>query len=127
MPQLDKISFINQLFWFFLCYFCFYFLLLKTFLPTIGFTLKLRFKLLKKLDNNSQQQVKEISNKIITRTLNLISLIKSVIDEAIEEGDMSVLDKVKYRIRNDIRIYKMKMIYVDESKRIQVEKMIIKK
>ena len=44
MPQFDKITFFNQIFWLILIFSSFYFILLKNFLPKIGSVLKARNK-----------------------------------------------------------------------------------
>jgi len=44
MPQFDKITFFNQIFWLFFFFSGFYLLLLKFFLPKLGSVLKARAK-----------------------------------------------------------------------------------
>lgn len=44
MPQFDKLTFLSQLFWFFLFFLSLYFITLKHYLPAIGQSLKLRKK-----------------------------------------------------------------------------------
>jgi F0F1-type ATP synthase membrane subunit b/b' len=46
MPQFDKITFFNQIFWFLLAFFSFYFLVLKSVLPVIASSLKTRKKII---------------------------------------------------------------------------------
>ena len=48
MPQFDKITFFNQIFWLILIFSSFYFILLKNYLPKIGSVLKARSKKLLK-------------------------------------------------------------------------------
>jgi len=48
MPQFDKITFFNQLFWLFVFFSVYYLLLLKVFLPKLSAVLKARSKKLKK-------------------------------------------------------------------------------
>jgi len=48
MPQFDKITFFNQVFWLILFFSSFYFLCLKTILPTLSSVLKVRNKKLQK-------------------------------------------------------------------------------
>ena len=45
MPQFDKVTFFNQIFWFLTILFFLYFISLKTLLPTLGVGLKTRTKL----------------------------------------------------------------------------------
>ena len=50
MPQFDKITFFNQIFWLLLLFGTFYILLLRLFLPGLGSVLKARNKKLFKSD-----------------------------------------------------------------------------
>nr|YP_010455087.1 ATP synthase F0 subunit 8 [Vischeria punctata]AML60739.1 ATP synthase F0 subunit 8 [Vischeria sp. CAUP Q 202]UUA03923.1 ATP synthase F0 subunit 8 [Vischeria punctata] len=45
MPQFDKVTFFNQIFWFLIIFFFLYFISLKTLLPSLGVGLKTRTKL----------------------------------------------------------------------------------
>ena len=45
MPQLDKLTFFNQLFWSFSVYFCLYYILSAHVCPAIGRVLKVRSRL----------------------------------------------------------------------------------
>lgn len=49
MPQFEKITFFNQVFWLLFAFLTFYLVLLKFFLSKIGAVLKLRRKMLKRL------------------------------------------------------------------------------
>lgn len=44
MPQFDKVTFFNQIFWLLLTYVSFYVLILRYYLPKVSFVLKLRTK-----------------------------------------------------------------------------------
>jgi len=48
MPQFDKITFFNQIFWLFFFFSSFYLILLKVFLPKLSSVLKARTKKLQK-------------------------------------------------------------------------------
>ena len=45
MPQFDKITFFNQIFWFLLAFLTFYFIILKSLLPVLAASLKTRKKI----------------------------------------------------------------------------------
>lgn len=45
MPQFDKITFFNQIFWFLLAFLSFYFVILKGLLPVLAASLKTRKKI----------------------------------------------------------------------------------
>jgi len=53
MPQIDKITYFNQLFWLFLSFSFYYFILLKVFLPKVSSVLKARKKKLTKGSSGS--------------------------------------------------------------------------
>jgi len=59
MPQFDKITFFNQIFWLFFFFTGYYFLLLKIFLPKLCSVLKIRNKKLQKGVKNLAVYVKE--------------------------------------------------------------------
>lgn len=46
MPQFDKITFFNQIFWFLLTFLSFYFVILKGLLPVLAASLKTRKKII---------------------------------------------------------------------------------
>jgi len=55
MPQFDKITFFNQIFWLILIFSSFYIVLLKNYLPKIGSVLKARSKKLLKSNRMADQ------------------------------------------------------------------------
>jgi len=74
MPQFDKITFFNQIFWLLLLFFSFYIILLKTFLPKISSSLKARSKKLLKSNslandlNTEEFSVTNSSSTLFTRS-----------------------------------------------------------
>jgi len=62
MPQFDKITFFNQIFWLFILFSGFYFILLKTFLPKLSSILKARAKKLQKGSSGVTSFSKEQDN-----------------------------------------------------------------
>lgn len=52
MPQFDKVTFFNQIFWVTLVFFTFYFVLLKQVLPALFLSLKTRKKAIKSYGDN---------------------------------------------------------------------------
>jgi F-type H+-transporting ATPase subunit b len=77
MPQFDKITFFNQIFWLILIFSGFYFILLKNFLPKIGSVLKARNKKLLKSNTLAEQfkseesSVLADSNRVFVGTASL--------------------------------------------------------
>jgi hypothetical protein len=77
MPQFDKITFFNQIFWLILIFSSFYFILLKKYLPKIGSVLKARNKKLFKSNTLAGQFKSEEgsvlvdSNRIFVGTASL--------------------------------------------------------
>lgn len=62
MPQFDKITFFNQIFWLILLFLVFYMFLLKNYLPIISSTLKVRNKKLLKGAGLLGELLSETSN-----------------------------------------------------------------
>lgn len=87
MPQLDKVTYLSQVFWLFVMFFSFYIIILKWMLPTIVTILKLRKN---KIDSDSQRVGGlEIEEKNIIEDYNL--LLKHSFSEAqsVLKGTMS--------------------------------------
>jgi len=78
MPQFDKITFFNQIFWLFVFFFGFYFIFLKIFLPKLSSILKARTKKLQKGSFGVTFFAKEQDNVIISYN-NSIEQTSSVI------------------------------------------------
>lgn len=98
MPQFDKITFFNQLFWVFLFFFSFYFTFLIIVLPTISTLLKARSKKLQKNSSGlvSFSKEKEIITHLTSLSLENSSLnIKNTIFNSIGTLKMSINDNVK--------------------------------
>lgn len=84
MPQFDKITFFNQIFWLLTLFLTFYLVLLKNFLPKISAVLKVRTKKLLKgnsLSEGSSLEINEVhnaSNQEITKLSSVYrqSLVK---------------------------------------------------
>jgi len=77
MPQFDKITFFNQIFWLILLFCFFYFLLLKKFLPIIATVLKLRAKKLIKggiFKESSYLKTVNIGNKPNKHIIRFLSI-----------------------------------------------------
>jgi len=85
MPQFDKITFFNQIFWLFVFFSGYYLLLLKVFLPKISSVVKARSKKLKQGTRglisykNEQELVSVIFNDSIEKTAILVK--KTINDE----------------------------------------------
>mmetsp|Transcript_7924 Transcript_7924/g.24460 ORF Transcript_7924/g.24460 Transcript_7924/m.24460 type:complete len:124 (+) Transcript_7924:769-1140(+) len=85
MPQFDKITFFNQIFWLIFLFCFFYFILLKKFLPRIATVMKLRAKkLVKSGAFNESSYLETITtenkpNKFLIPLLNIsrYSLLKN--------------------------------------------------
>lgn len=78
MPQLDKVTYLSQVFWLFVMFFSFYIIILKWMLPTIVTILKLRQR---KIDSDSQRAGGlETEEKTIIEDYNL--LLKHSFSEA---------------------------------------------
>ena len=72
MPQFDKITFFNQIFWLILIFLSFYLILLKNFLPKISSVLKARSKKLLK-SNSLATQLKEEELSVLQDTSSVFT------------------------------------------------------
>jgi hypothetical protein len=124
MPQLDKLSFLNQLIWFFFLYIIFYFLMLKTFIPTIGRSLKLRTKLLQNLTDTSTNSAQE-STKILTLAQKLNSEV------AVTFSLLGTATSYKATflniLTNNKSVQVVKGVYVKELTKLLAKKKILEK
>jgi hypothetical protein len=85
MPQFDKITFFNQIFWLFVFFSGYYLLLLKVFLPKLGAVLKARSKKLQKGTEGvvgfkqEQEEVSVVFNNSIEK---MSSVVKKTISDS---------------------------------------------
>jgi F0F1-type ATP synthase membrane subunit b/b' len=70
MPQFDKITFFNQIFWLLLTFSGFYFLVLKNLLPALASGLKTRKKLVTLLFSTASTGVESSSWKLYSKNLH---------------------------------------------------------
>lgn len=75
MPQFDKITFFNQIFWLLLTFSVFYFLVLKNLLPALASGLKTRKKLVTFLYSTASTGVESSSCKSYSK--NLLKVLKT--------------------------------------------------
>nr|AML60764.1 ATP synthase F0 subunit 8 [Monodopsis sp. MarTras21] len=75
MPQFDKITFFNQIFWFLLTFLGFYFIVLKTLLPVLAASLKTRKKIINYITLAGSSLGESSSKKIYFK--NLEKFLKS--------------------------------------------------
>jgi len=124
MPQLDKLSFLNQLIWFFFFYIIFYFLMLKTFIPTIGRSLKIRAKLLNNLMSNGLNSTEE-SSKILGLAQKLNNEVAATLSQLgaatpYKETFLTILI-------NNKSVDLVKSIYVKELAKLLAKKKLLQK
>lgn len=90
MPQFDKITFFNQIFWLFIFFSGSYLILLKVFLPRLGETLKIRVKKLQKGSTGVDRYITEEESVLNESKLALLStsdVLKLMVNSSIENGD----------------------------------------
>lgn len=75
MPQLDKLTFSSQVFWFFLIYFTLYFLFLRFILPTIAAALKYRSNLIVRLNQGEKKGFSDLSLEKRKNLLNTTAVV----------------------------------------------------
>ena len=77
MPQFDKITFFNQIFWFMLLFLCFYLIFLQKLLPQIGTVLKARSKTLLRSTHFAKELIIEKQNTSLASTRVTQKLVDS--------------------------------------------------
>jgi len=98
MPQFDKITFFNQIFWLFVFFSGYYLLLLKVFLPKLGAVLKARSKKLQKgtegvvVFKQEQEQVSVVFNNSIEK---MSSVVKKTISDSTAKTDSWVVSSIQ--------------------------------
>jgi len=98
MPQFDKITFFNQIFWLFVFFSGYYLLLLKVFLPKLGAVLKARSKKLQKGTEGvvgfkqEQEEVSVVFNNSIEK---MSSVVKKTISDSTAKTDSWVASSIK--------------------------------
>jgi F0F1-type ATP synthase membrane subunit b/b' len=98
MPQFDKITFFNQIFWLFVFFSGYYLLLLKVFLPKLGAVLKARSKKLQKGTEGvvgfkqEQEQVSVVFNNSIEK---MSSVVKKTISDSTAKADSWVVSSIQ--------------------------------
>jgi F0F1-type ATP synthase membrane subunit b/b' len=98
MPQFDKITFFNQIFWLFVFFSGYYLLLLKVFLPKLGAVLKARSKKLQKGTEGvvgfkqEQEQVSVVFNNSIEK---MSSVVKKTISDSTAKTDSWVASSIQ--------------------------------
>jgi len=96
MPQFDKITFFNQIFWLFFFFSGFYLLLLKFFLPKLGSVLKARAK---KLQKGSESAL--ILSKEQDRVTNLFNISLEEISAVAKNSITKTTDKIESNLSYD--------------------------
>jgi len=124
MPQLDKLSFLNQLIWFFSFFFIFYFLMIKTFLPTIGRSLKLRHRLL-----NLSIGLKSSKNNTFETTVIAGSKIVNIINNLLQTilVDKTFTKTVENSLQLQETFKEAQKLYVDESFKLKLKNKFLTK
>jgi len=98
MPQFDKITFFNQIFWLFVFFSGYYLLLLKVFLPKLGAVLKARSKKLQKGTQGvvgfkqEQEDVSVVFNSSIEK---MSGLVKQTIADSTAKTDSWVASSIQ--------------------------------
>ncbi len=111
MPQFDKITFFNQIFWLFFFFFSFYLILLKVFLPKLSSVLKARTKKLQKGSEGAaslaEEQTQVIEN--FNSSIEEMSLVvKNSVADSTEKlnfwvsSQLSTLNKESLVVSNDV-------------------------
>jgi F0F1-type ATP synthase membrane subunit b/b' len=97
MPQFDKITFFNQIFWFLLAFLSFYFVILKGLLPVLAASLKTRKKIINYISAAGSSSGEASSKKAYFKNLQKFlkshkTLFSSI---AIKKSSLSSTSKTK--------------------------------
>ena len=98
MPQFDKITFFNQIFWLFVFFSGYYLLLLKVFLPKLGAVLKARSKKLQKGTEGVvgfKQEQEEVSVVVNNSIEKMSSVVKKTISDSTAKTDSWVAASIQ--------------------------------
>jgi len=98
MPQFDKITFFNQIFWLFVFFSGYYLLLLKVFLPKLGAVLKARSKKLQKGTEGVvgfKQEQEEVSIVFNNSIEKMSSVVKQTISDSTAKTDSWVTSSIQ--------------------------------
>jgi len=100
MPQFDKITFFNQIFWLFFFFSGFYLILLNFFLPKLGSVLKARSKKLQK-----EAEGVFIFSKEQDSVTNLFNISLEEISAAVKSSITKTTDKSDSNISTEITFF----------------------
>lgn len=97
MPQFDKITFFNQIFWFLITFLGFYFIVLKFLLPVLAASLKTRKKIINYITLASALSADTSSKKsYFKKVQTLLKAYKNLFSSlAQKKFSLSVLSKTK--------------------------------
>lgn len=125
MPQLDSLTFFNQLFWVLTIFFIFYSVSVSTVLPVLSRILKTRFKKLAfaKTDSELANEKDLLFSKIDSSFFNSFNSVKSVLAQ-VKSGFTSYQDTVKTE-QNNISYHKANEKYVSSLVSVILKKNIL--
>lgn len=125
MPQLDSLTFFNQLFWVLTIFFIFYSVSVSTVLPVLSRILKTRFKKLAfaKTDSELANEKDLLFSKIDSSFFNSFNSVKSVLSK-VKLGFTSYQDTVKIE-QNNISYHKANEKYVSSLVSVILKKNIL--
>lgn len=98
MPQFDKITFFNQIFWFLLAFFAFYFLILKTLLPVLAASLKTRKKLIHSILSAGSSSSEGSSRKSYVKNLQKFLKVHKTLFSSLSQKKVSLSEKSKSKL-----------------------------
>lgn len=98
MPQFDKITFFNQIFWFLLAFFAFYFFILKSLLPVLAASLKTRKKIVHSILSAGSSFSDQSSKKSYVKNLQKFLKTHKVLFTSLSQKKVSLSEKSKAKI-----------------------------
>lgn len=98
VPQFDKITFFNQIFWFLLVFFAFYFLILKSLLPVLAASLKTRKKIVHSILFASNSLLDNSSKKSYVKNLQKVLKTHKTLFGNLSQKKLSLSGQTKAKV-----------------------------
>lgn len=122
MPQLDKLSFLPQLLWFFSIFFLLLVIFSQSILPSLAFTLKIRSRLLEDFNVSKGSDIKDLEFLSKETKDQLDSFMEGSENKvSFLSKDISNLQKLPdYLLKESVILSSVKKVYMEESISLQL-------
>lgn len=126
MPQLDKLSFIPQLLWFFSIFFLVYIFLSQSVLPSLARSLKLRERVINEFQNSVKgDRLNEDYEQLVSKLKETLGENKQVTEESLQKltavSEMNLQEAPDYLLREGEHLKSLKNIYLKEMSKLKLK------